>query len=80
MLFVFPESRVVRFWMKDTLISLDMIWLDESLEVLHVAASVPPCAADPCPQYVLEVNAGQVQLANIRAGDRAILTGSGSMN
>jgi len=64
MLFVFPESGEYNFWMKNTFISLDMIWISEELEVVHVERDVPPCDEDPCPsygfngnsKYVLEVN------------------------
>lgn len=81
MLFVLPKVQVVHFWMKDTLIPLDMIWLDENRHVLHIESAVPPCTASPCPQYgpalpakyVLEVNAGQAGMAGIRIGDQAIL-------
>jgi uncharacterized membrane protein (UPF0127 family) len=66
MLFIFPESGDYPFWMKNTLIPLDMIWIDEGRRIAHVAANVPPCKADPCPnyppnaiaKYVLELAAG----------------------
>lgn len=67
MLFLFPRNDVFSFWMKNTLIPLDMIWLDEQNRIVHIAANVPPCAADPCPSYspgkvarsVLELAAGR---------------------
>jgi uncharacterized membrane protein (UPF0127 family) len=67
MLFFFPESGNYPFWMKNTLIPLDMIWIDDQKRVVHVAANVPPCKADPCPsvppnanaRYVLEIAAGE---------------------
>ena len=79
MLFVFPGRQVVHFWMKDTLIPLDMIWMDEHLRVIHIEKSVPPCTVSPCPtygpvlpaRYVLEINAGQADRANIHVGDKA---------
>ena len=67
MLFIFPESRRHSFWMKDTLISLDIIWLDQGQSIVHIAYNVPPCPPNTlCPSYippssalyVLEVNAG----------------------
>lgn len=74
MLFIFPSSGVFPFWMKNTLVPLDMIWIDDAQKVVDIAHSVPPCKADPCtsypPQgaakYVLEVAGGvakQHQLA-----------------
>jgi uncharacterized protein len=66
MLFLFPESGEYPFWMKNTLIALDMIWIDDQHRIAHVASNVPPCHADPCPnyppnaraKYVLELAAG----------------------
>jgi len=66
MIFFFPESGNHPFWMKDTLIPLDMIWIDPQKKIVHVAHNVPPCKADPCPsvppgadsKYVLEVAGG----------------------
>ncbi|MEO8035581.1 MAG: DUF192 domain-containing protein [Acidobacteriota bacterium] len=66
MLFLFATTSEYAFWMKNTLIPLDMIWLDEQRHVVHVAHDVPPCKADPCAsyppnalaRYVLELRAG----------------------
>ena len=66
MLFLFPKSGDYPFWMKNTLIPLDMIWIDDQKKIVHVAHDVPPCKADPCPsfppggnaKYVLEVAGG----------------------
>jgi len=76
MLFVFEENRPYRFWMKDTLIPLDMIWLDEAKKAVHIEENVPPCTKDPCPtygpsqkaRYVLEVNAEKAKAAGIKQG------------
>ncbi len=51
MLFLFDDAAPHHFWMKNTMIPLDMIWLDESAKVLFVSADTPPCRADPCPTY-----------------------------
>ncbi len=66
MIFFFTEAGVYPFWMKNTLIPLDIIWIDEQRRIAHIAHDVPPCKADPCPnyppnaqaKYVLEVAAG----------------------
>lgn len=66
MIFIFPQAGEYPFWMKNCLISLDMIWLDASHKIVHIAPRVPPCKADPCPSYppnatasyVLELGAG----------------------
>lgn len=51
MLFLFPKAGEYPFWMKNTIIPLDMIWIDEQKRIVHVAHDVPPCTADPCPNY-----------------------------
>ncbi len=79
MLFVFPQEDVVSFWMKETLIPLDMIWLDRNLRVVDIRADAPPCRANPCPIYtpagralfVLEINAGAAKAYNIKTGEKA---------
>ncbi|HEX2309995.1 MAG TPA: DUF192 domain-containing protein [Vicinamibacterales bacterium] len=83
MLFVFEQTGVYPFWMKNTLIPLDIIWLDEDWRIVSMAASVPPCRADPCPtyppagpaRYVVEVNAGFTRTHGIARGDRVIVAG-----
>ena len=57
MLFVFPQMTELSFWMKNTLIPLDMIWIDNQQKVVHVKENVPPCQADPCPTYAAGVSA-----------------------
>lgn len=72
MLFVFPTAGNFQFRMKNTLIPLDMIRIDDMNTIIHIEQNVQPCAADPCrtygpaggmlATYVLEVNAGVSQL------------------
>ncbi len=83
MLFVFAENGRHVFWMKDTLIPLDMIWLDYAKRIVHIEENVPPCTADPCPLYspppevqswyVFEINAGQSRAWGINVGDTLVL-------
>jgi len=64
MLFVFDTPGSYGFWMKNTLIPLDIIRLDQNFVVVDTA-TMTPCTADPCPSYnhrglalyVLEINA-----------------------
>jgi uncharacterized membrane protein (UPF0127 family) len=77
MIFVYPVAGFYSFWMKNTLVPLDMIWMDDSFTVLHVETA-PPCTADPCPgygpprksRYVLEVRGGVAAQEGLKTGDR----------
>lgn len=77
MIFIFPQVGEYAFWMKNTIIPLDMIWIDEARKVVHVSHDVPPCQADPCPsyppgaqaKYVLEVAAGVAAKHHVANGD-----------
>jgi hypothetical protein len=76
MLFLFSDEAPHRFYMKNTMIPLDMIWMNESGEVLFVSENTPPCKADPCPSYgpetpaalVLEIAGGMAEKEGVRVG------------
>lgn len=76
MLFFFEESSVQSFWMKNTMIPLDIIWIDDGRRVVHVKENVPPCRSDPCPsydpgvpaKYVLELGAGVARKHRVAEG------------
>jgi hypothetical protein len=51
MLFVFDTPSDYRFWMKNTKLTLDMIWINQNYQIVHIESNVPPCTADPCPSY-----------------------------
>lgn len=78
MLFVFEEEDLYSFWMKNTLIPLDIIWLNSNLQIVHIEKNVPPCPRDPCPGYmprspalyVLELKAGQAEANNLKLYER----------
>ena len=69
MIFVFEVPEFHGIWMKNCKFPIDILWLDEQKQVVHVAESVPPCKAEPCPvyspmrraAYVIELNAGQAR-------------------
>ena len=75
MLFLFDETEDHSFWMKDTLIPLDMIFVDEGGRVVGVVERAAPLTLSPrevgAPsRYVLEVNGGWAASHGVRAGDR----------
>ncbi len=77
MIFFFPQASVYPFWMKNTLIPLDMIWIDQQKKVVYVARDVPPCKADPCPSYSPDASASYVlELAAGGAARHRVATGS----
>jgi len=77
MLFIFAQSDVYPFWMKNTLIPLDIIWLDENKKIVFIKNNAQPCGADVClnivppaaARYVLEVNANTAERLNWESGD-----------
>ena len=81
MLFFFEFPTKLIFWMKNTLIPLDMIFMDGDYRVLNIAKNVQPCKVKDCPlyyssgkaQYVLEVNAGESDRYFIKPGVKADL-------
>ncbi len=77
MLFIFETTAPHRFWMKNTPLSLDIIWLSEALKIVHIYKNAvpnstkiitPPVKA----RYVLEINAGLSEEWGLRVGDRLI--------
>ncbi len=80
MLFVFPEPAVQAFWMKNTLIPLDMIFIDDEGTVVGIVESAEPMTTDvrsvglPS-RFVLEVNGGFAAAHGLARGDRARLEG-----
>lgn len=77
MLFVFPYIGPQGFWMKNTLIPLDILYFDADQRLVSMQQDVPPCTADPCPVYpsdgpaiyVLELSAGTARRIGVRPGD-----------
>lgn len=68
MLFVFDEPDTIDFWMQDTNIPLDIIFIDEDFEVISVYKGQPhdeTIAEEDDVQFVLEVNQG----SGIKEGD-----------
>lgn len=76
MLFIFSEPGQWSFWMKNTKVTLDILWLDHKKKIVDLAENVPGCVGDPCLQYqpardatyVLEVPAGSVGRQKLAKG------------
>jgi uncharacterized protein len=83
MLFVFPYQAPQGFWMKNTLIPLDILYFDTDRRLVSTQSNVPPCKADPCPiypsnapaRYVLELSAGTANRIGVRVGDELKIDG-----
>lgn len=77
MLFLFKTPGVHKFWMKNTMIPLDIIWMDGAGRVLFVSANTPPCRADPCANYGPDAAASSVlEIAGAMAAKEKIVPGS----
>jgi len=82
MLFVFESEGNYSFWMKDTLMPLDIIWLNKDREVVYIIDGAQSCITADCPSfqatrpalYVLELNAGTAAGINLALGDKALIS------
>ena len=80
MLFAFAEEQEWSFWMKNTRITLDIIWMNKSKRIVHVERHVPICTRsdDGCPNYqpnapamyVLELASGTADALKLQRGVR----------
>lgn len=80
MLFLFERMRRQSFWMKNTKIPLDMLFIDDTGEIVGVVENAEPFTLDPRgvsqpSQYVLELNAGTSRRLGIRAGMKTRFVG-----
>ena len=78
MLFIFEESGLYGFWMKDMNFSIDILWISDGKEIVEIAENVAP---DTFPeifypkelaQYVLETQAGFVEKNDIQLKDKVL--------
>jgi hypothetical protein len=80
MLFLFDETREQRFWMHNTLLRLDMIFLGDDREVVGVVANAEPQTdtgreVGKPSRYVLEVAGGEAAVHAVGPGTRAQFIG-----
>jgi uncharacterized membrane protein (UPF0127 family) len=80
MLFIHPEENIFHYWMYQTKIPLDIIWMDHDRRIVEMSLDTPPCtatAAKDCTnyggnyksKYALEINAGIARKNGLRVGD-----------
>jgi len=77
MLFVFLDESRKSFWMKNTYIPLDLIFISRDKKIVEIKENFEPCQQKNCPsytsqkkaKYVLEVNGGFCQKHQIKEGD-----------
>lgn len=77
MIFLFDQSGQYSFWMKNTLIPLDMIRLDQDFKIVYIQNAAQPCTADPCAlygpwvsaSYVLELSSWTAERFGLQVGE-----------
>lgn len=79
MLFVFPEQARRAFWMKNTPLPLDMLFVAADGRIVHIAPNTAPLSETPIDSHepcnaVVELLAGTAQARGIREGDRVTYT------
>ncbi|MEK7524568.1 MAG: DUF192 domain-containing protein [Patescibacteria group bacterium] len=77
MLFIFEDEQPRQFWMKNTLIPLDIIYFNSKQEVVSMVEHMQPCKVAQCPSYpskqpatyALEVQDGFISTKGVKRGD-----------
>lgn len=77
MLFMFPENKPVRMWMRNTYVSLDLLFLDARGKIDYIARSATPLSDDiigpATPEFaVLELKGGACERFGIKVGDAVL--------
>jgi uncharacterized protein len=77
MIFLFSGERERKFWMKDTLIPLDILYLDAGARVVSIksmkARDLTPVPSDGPAKYAIELNDGAAARSGVRRGDTLTL-------
>ena len=79
MLFIFEENRMQSFYMKNTLIPLDLLFINDQNKIVSFQKNAKPLNEQSLPssapaQYVLEINAGLAEEWNLSEGDSISFT------
>ena len=77
MLLVFSQPRQVSMWMKNTIISLDIVFIEPDGRIAHVHPDAKPLSLESIPsiwkvKWVLELNAGVAGKLNLKPGDKLV--------
>ena len=77
-LFIYNKPEMRSFWMKNTYIPLDIVFLDENGEIVGIHLNAKPESEEsiesPAPaQYVIELDAGEASALALRVGDQFFL-------
>lgn len=83
MLFDFPADTRPAIWMRHMRMALDLLFVDEQAQLVHIYHEVPPCLQLPCTFYqadqpvrfVIELAPGSAQRLQLQVGDRVGLAG-----
>ncbi|MFA3783746.1 DUF192 domain-containing protein [Melioribacteraceae bacterium 4301-Me] len=75
MLFIFPQETYQSFWMKNTIIPLDMIFINANKEIIKIQKNTIPYSeqsysSEKPAKYVIEVNAGYCDRHGIKEGNK----------
>lgn len=82
MFFVYETEGIHYFWMKNTNIPLDIIWMDKNFKVVLISHKTPTCKKNPCTvygndnitsSYVLEIGEGIANNIGLKLGDKFVL-------
>jgi len=85
MIFLFPSESLQSFWMKNTPIPLDMIFISRDRKIVGIVEQTTPFSLEPrsvgAPsQYVLEINGGLSKRHGFKAGDTVRFDGIAQQN
>lgn len=81
MLFVFEQMQIQKVWMKNTFITLDVIFLSDQWRIVSLLRDMKPCQQEPCTVhesdnkalYMLEVNSGFIEKKGLEIGQKLLL-------
>jgi uncharacterized protein len=77
MIFLFDKEAPQAFWMHNTILSLDIIYVNASMEIVKIAKNAKPFDDSSIPsvkpaKYVVEVNGGYTQRHNVNEGNKIV--------